>query len=368
MKNFLVLFLLALVSASGADFLAYSGGYTTGAGKGIYAWRFDTATGALKSLGVAAETDSPSFLTLDAKRQLLFAVNEKDQGGVSSFAIDAKSGKLSAINRVSSRGAAPCHLALDRTGRWLAAANYGSGSVIVLPVARDGTLGDAVAFDQHRGSGANPMRQQGPHAHAVVFSPDNRFLLVADLGTDQVFVYRFDAARGAIAPNDPPAVKTAPGAGPRHLAFHPNGTVVYTVNEIDSTVTAFHYDAGKGSLEPFQSVPMLPPDYKERSTAAEIAVNTAGAYLYASNRGHDSIALFAIDPERFTLSPTDRTPTLGQTPRHFTLDPSGAWMIVENQGSGNIAVFAVHPRTGQLTPSSHAPERVPDQVCFVFVK
>jgi 6-phosphogluconolactonase len=366
-KLLLTLLLLAGSAVHSAEYLAFSGGYTSGAAKGIYTYRFDPSNGLLKLLGVAAETDNPSFLILDAKRHLLFSVNEGRDGAVSSFGIDEHTGKLALINRISSRGSSPCHLALDHTGKWLAVANYSSGSVAVLPVAQDGVLGDPVAFDQHHGSGANPARQEGPHAHSVVFSPDNRFLLVNDLGTDEIFVYRFDAAHGTIKPNEPAAFKTAPGAGPRHLVFHPNGKIVYTVNEINSTVTAFHYDPAKGTLEAFQSVPLLPADFHDSSTAAEIVINHDGTDLYASNRGHDSIALFSIDPERFTLSFKDRTPTLGRTPRHFTLDPTGKWMIVANQDTGNIVVFAVHPRTGQLTPANHEPVEVPAQTCFQFV-
>jgi 6-phosphogluconolactonase len=366
-KTTLSLLLAASAAAYGADYLAFSGGYTAHAGKGIYSYRFDSANGSLKAMGVAIETDNPSFLAIDAKRHLLFAVHESNgPSAVSSFAIDAKSGKLALINRVASGGSAACHLALDRTGRWLAVANYGTGSVIVLPVAADGRLDNAVAFDQHKGSGPNPMRQAGPHAHEVTFSPDNRFLLANDLGTDQIYVYRFDATRGTVTPNDPPSAKTAPGAGPRHLVFHPNGRILYDVNEMAATVTAFRYDAAKGTLEEFQDISTLPEGFSERS-GAEIAVSSAGTFLYASNRGQDTIALFAIDPLRFTLTAADRTPTLGSKPRHFALDPTGAWLLVENQDSGNIAVFSVHPRTGQLIPSAHAPVRVPDPVCLVFV-
>jgi len=366
-KKLLSVLLLTGAAACGADYLALSGSYTAGAGKGIYAYRFDAGNGALKPLGVVAETDNPSFLAVDAKRHLLFAVHESNgPSAVSSFSIDTKTGRLEEINRVASRGSSACHLALDRTGRWLAVANYGTGSVVVLPVAEDGRLGEAVVFDQHKGSGPNPLRQAGPHAHEVTFSPDNRFLLVNDLGTDEIDVYRFDATRGTITPNQPPAGKTAPGAGPRHLVFHPNGKMVYAINEMAATVTAFRWDAEKGILDELQTISTLPDGFTEKS-GAEIAINAAGTKLYASNRGHDSIALFTIDPERFSLTAYDRTPTLGRQPRHFTLDPTGKWLIVENQETGTIAVFSVHPHTGQLMPSSHAPVHVPAPVCLVFV-
>jgi 6-phosphogluconolactonase len=224
------------------------------------------------------------------------------------------------------------------------------------------------AFDQHHGSGVNRARQEGPHAHEAVFSPDNRYLLVPDLGLDQVLVYRFDAARGTIAPNDPPFAVVAPGSGPRHLVFHPNGKVVYVLNEMASTVTAFHYDAAKGALQEFQALSALPAGFHGASTTAEIVVNAAGSGVYASNRGHDSIAFFHIQPELFRLTPAEHTATLGKTPRHFTLDPDGKFLLVSNQDSGSIVVFQVHPRTGELTPTKHKPVEQPKPVCLVFVK
>lgn len=237
----------------------------------------------------------------------------------------------------------------------------------ILPVQADGRLGEAAVVERHEGSSANAERQRGPHAHAVAFSPDNRFLLLADLGLDCIFVYRFDAAKGSIAPNDAPFAGVAPGAGVRHLAFHPNGKAVYAINEIDSTVTAFLYDAAKGSLKSLQSVSILPLNYKGPNSAAEIAVNAAGTVVYGSNRGHDSIALLSIDPEKLTLMAMEYAPTLGKTPRHFTLDPTGGYLLVGNQESNEIAVFRVHPKTGQLTPVGRPVTDAPSPVCLLFV-
>src|SRR6185369_16309160 len=262
------------------------------------------ATGKLTSLGVMAPSVNPSFLVQDSTHHFLYAVNEDNNGNqpgnaVSAYAMDAKTGKLTLLNQVSAKGVWPCHLALDKTGKWMAVANYGSGNMVILPVHPDGKLGEVAVQDKHEGTGPNKERQEGPHAHEVVFSPDNRFLLLADLGLDKIFVYRFDAAKGTIAPAEQPFGKVAPGAGVRHLTFHPNGKVVYAINEMGSTVTAFRYDAAKGAMTEFQTVATLPQGFKGASTTAEIAVNAKGTVLYGSNRGHDSIAIFSIDPEKF---------------------------------------------------------------------
>jgi 6-phosphogluconolactonase len=368
-KTILSLLFLAATAAQGAELLAFSGSNSGGGAKGIYAYRFNTVTGELKPEGLAVETPNPSFITVDTSGQFLYAVNEVNgKGMVSAFSIDRAAARLTLINQVSSKGDGPCHLALDSTGRWLAVANYASGSVAVLPVDAGGKLGEAAGFDQHRGSGVNHARQAGPHAHEAVFSPDNRYLLAADLGLDQILIYRFDAAKGAIAPNDPPFAVLAPGSGPRHLVFHPNGKIVYALNEMASTVTAFRYDAVKGSLQDFQTVSALPAGFAQATTAGEIVVNASGTALYTSNRGHDSIALFDIQPDRFRLAEPELTPTLGKTPRHFTLDPDGRFLLVSNQDSDDIVVFHVDPRTGELTPTKHKPMAQPRPVCLVFVK
>jgi 6-phosphogluconolactonase len=356
--------------AGAAEFLVFTGTYTSGStSKGIYSYRFDTANGKLKTLGTAAETTNPSFLADDPKHRFLYAVNEGGQGGnaISSFAIDPKTGKLTFLNQVSSNGNSPCHLALDHTGRWLAVANYGSGTMALYPVRPDGRLGEAVSIEKHEGSSVNPARQKGPHAHQVVFSPDNRFLLLADLGLDKIFVYRFDAAKGSLTANDPAFAMVPPGAGVRHIAFHPNGRVVYAVNEMGSSVTAFHYDPVQGVLESFQTLSTLPESFKGRSSGAEIAVDRKGAVVYASNRGNDTIAVFNIDPVRFTLTAVDHAPVLGRTPRHFALDPTGEYLLVANQDSNDLALFKVQTSTGQLQPASRVVTDVAKPVCVLFV-
>jgi 6-phosphogluconolactonase len=358
--------LLAGACFGQTDFVAYVGGY----GPAINAFRFHTANGRLTRIGSAAETPAPSFLVVHPNGHFLYAVNEegKNDDTVSAFAIDSKNGKLRPLNSVSARGSSPCHISLDRTGRFLAVANYGSGSVAILPLMSDGRLGSAVGFDQHHGSSVNRDRQEGPHAHSVTFSPDNRFLLSADLGLDRIFVYRFDPSTGAITPNDPPWFAVAPGSGPRHLEFHPNGRWVYLIDELSSAVELLHYDPARGALDAGQTVSTLPEGFTATNTAAEIAINAAGRVLYASNRGQDSLALFNIDPDRGSLSPKEHTSSLGKTPRYFAVDPSGQFMLLTNQDSDDLVVFTVHPSTGELRPLGPIVPKIPKPSCVVFVR
>jgi 6-phosphogluconolactonase len=360
--------LTCCAAANAAVSLVYVGGYTHTTSRGIYAYRFDSRNGKMKALGIEAEVSNPSFLIEHPDHRFLYAVSEDSPGMVSAYLIDPRTGKLALVNRVPSKGDGPCHLALDHGGRWLAVANYNSGSVAVLPLRKDGGMGEAAAFVQQSGTGVNPQRQAGPHAHAVVFSPDNRYLLAADLGADRIFVYRFDVETGALKPADTPAVALPPGSGVRHLVFHPNGKVLYAISELASTVTTFLWDAATGRLTEIQTVSTLPPAYTGPNTAAEIAVNGAATILYASNRGLDSLALLVINPVRFTLSALEYTPLVGQTPRHFALDPSGAYLLVANQGSDNLQVYTVHPHTGQIRPVGRPVTGVALPTVVVFVK
>jgi 6-phosphogluconolactonase len=362
--------LLAAGPLAAAEYWLYAGTYSTGGSRGVYAFRFETASGKIVPAGVAAVTPNPSFLLAHPNHKLLFAVNEDGSqtapGSVTSFSIDSKNGRLRQLSQVSSRGGAPCHLALDRSAKWLAVANYASGSVAVLPVGADGKLGEAADFVQQRGASANFARQAGPHAHAVLFSPDNRFLLVADLGADLIFIYRFDAASGRIAPNDPPSAEVPLGAGVRHMVFHPNGKVLYAINELGSSVTAFLYDAQRGALQDLRTVSTLPAGFKGKNAAAEIAIDASGAHVYASNRGHNSLALLAVDPVLFTLTPMEFPSIMGQTPRHFALDPEGRNVVVACQDSGLLLVFRIHPVTGQIQPRTRT-AKVPNPACVAFV-
>jgi 6-phosphogluconolactonase len=361
-----------VADAAGAPYLIYVGTYTDKGSKGIYAYSFDPGTGESKVLGLAAETANPSFLAIDANGKYLYAVNEIDNfngghgGGVSAFAIDPGTGRLTLLQQVSSLGADPAHLSLDKTGRYLLVANYTSGNIAVFPVLGDGKLGSRTAFVQHAGSSINKERQAGPHAHEIQTSNNNQFVLTADLGLDELLVYRFDSNTGSLAPNDPAFVKVSPGAGPRHFAMAPSGKFVYLVNEMASTVTVFGFAPSSGRLQDQQSISTLPADFKGENTTAEIEVDSHGKFLYASNRGDDSIAVFAINPRDGKLTFVERVPTGGKTPRHFTLDPTGTWLFAANQDSNSISIFRVNLDNGRLTPTSHTLQ-VSTPVCVVFV-
>jgi len=354
------------------EYLVYFGTYTDKGSKGIYVSRFRPSTGKLTPPELAAETVSPSFLAADPAQRYLFAANEignyqnARSGSVSSFAIDRHTGKLTALNTVASRGADPCHLTVDAHSRHVLVANYTGGSVAVLPVDSAGKLGGSSAFIQHLGSSINPDRQKEPHAHNVVLTPDNRFAIVADLGLDKLLIYRYDAVSGKLTANDPPYGTVKPGSGPRHIALHPNGRWAYVISEMGNSITAFNWDRVRGSLHKFQTISTLPADFKGENTTAEIAVHPSGRYLYGSNRGHDSIAVYAIDPAKGMLTLIQDVPTLGQEPRNFALDPTGAYLFAANQNSNSVVVFRVNPASGRLTPTGEKIE-VSSPVCVTFV-
>ncbi|HEX3997534.1 MAG TPA: lactonase family protein [Pirellulales bacterium] len=353
----------------------YIGPYTNGTSRGIYLFRLDRASGKLEAAGVTP-SDNPSYVATDPAQRLLFAVGEMDRfkgqkaGSVSAFSRDPATGALSPLNQQSSGGEAPCHLVVDHTGKNLIVANYTGGSVEVLPIEADGRLGRPSDFVQHRGADANPARQKKAHAHGVAMSPDNRFALVADLGLDRVFVYRFDAEHGKISPNDPPWLAAAAGAGPRHLAFHPNGKFVYAINELNSTIALMSYDAAHGRLESRQTISTLPADAKLPKTGtscAELVVHPSGRFLYGSNRGHDSLAMFSIDQQTGRLTPIGYQSSGGHTPRGFDIDPSGDWLIAANQDSANVVVFRIDRQTGRLIPTGITVE-VDKPVCVKILE
>jgi 6-phosphogluconolactonase len=267
----------------------------------------------------------------------------------------------------ASHGTDPCHLTVDATGRHVLVANFASGSICVLPVAADGSLGDASQVIQHAGGSVDPVRQAGPHAHAVTLDATNRFAFVPDLGLDQLVVYRFDAATGRLTPNEPqPFVAAAPGAGPRQIALHPSGRFAYLINELDSTVTAFRWDAGRGTLDTLATHPTLPPGHTGRSTCAEVQVTPDGTLLYGSNRGHDSVAIFAIAPETGTLTAVGHHSTGGRIPRNFDIDPRGEFLLAANQDTDNIVPFRIDRATGALTATGHVTS-VGTPVCVRFL-
>ncbi len=356
-------------AAAKGQYLAYVGTYTTKtSSKGIYAFRFDTATGQLSLIGVAAETPDPSWVVVHPNGKYLYAANETEKSStISAFAIEPKTGKLTLLNQLPALGEDPCYLSFDKTGKYLLVANYSSGTITVFPILADGLLGEHTALMKDQGAtGPNKERQEAPHAHWIETSPDNRFVLVADLGLDEVLVYKFDAASGALTPNEPAFARLKAGSGPRHAVFYPNGKFVFAVSELSSTATSFAYDLKKGTLKEIAAASALPPGFSGRNDVAEAAVHPNGKFLYVSNRGNDSIAIFSIDPVNRTLTPTGGIPTGGKEPRHFAIDPSGKYLLAENQFSNNIVVFKIDPTTGGLTPTGQVVE-VPSPVDLTFV-
>ncbi len=354
-----------------SDYLVYIGTYTGPKSQGIYVYKLAGATGELTLLGLAGKTTNPSFLAIHPNHRYLYAANEIDtyggqkSGSVSAFSIDRKTGKLTFLNVVASGDPAPCHLTVDQTGKYVLVANYGIGSVAAFPILADGRLGKATAFLPHTGHSVDPQRQEGPHAHSIYVSPDNRFVVSADLGTDQVYVYRFDSAKGTLTPNDPPSAAVPPGTGPRHFAFDPSGKFAYAIEEMGSSLTAFSYDAARGVLHPLETLSTVPKDYKGYNDCAELMVHPSGKFLYGSNRGHNSITVFSIDPVTGTPTPVQYVPTGGKTPRGFGIDPTGSYLIAANQDTNSLVVFRIDAKTGRLTPTGQKLD-VQSPVCVVF--
>ncbi len=352
----------------------YVGTYTHGKtpSAGIYLLELDLASGALTTRGPAARLADPSFLAVHPSRKFLYAVNELDNfngrkgGGVSALSIDPASGMLTLLNQQSSVGSGPCHLTVDRTGKNVLVANYGSGSVACLPIQADGTLSAASSFLQHEGKSVDSGRQEGPHAHSINLDQANRFAIAPDLGLDRVFVYQLDAGKGTLTPNDPPFATIAPGSGPRHFAFHPGGRFGYVISEMANTVTAFAYDADRGTLTEIQIIATLPPGFRGKSYCAEVQVHPSGKFLYGSNRGHDSIAIFTVDPASGKLSAAGHKATLGKNPRNFAIDPTGKYLLAENQDSDSIVDFRIDPATGALQQVGE-PVRIPMPVCIRMI-
>jgi len=355
-------------------YLFYVGTYTEegSKSKGIYAYRYDAGTQEISSLGLAAETKNPSWIAIHPNGRFLYAVNElsnfkgPNSGGVSAFSIDRSTGKLTLLNEVQSRGADPCYITVDRSGKYVLVANYSSGNIAAFPISADGRLAEASAFVQHTGHGPNPKRQEGPHAHSIDLSTDNRFAFVDDLGLDQLLVYKFDAAKGTLTPNDPPFAKLPPGAGPRHFVLNPSGKFAYVLSEMHSTVTTFSADLKTGTFTAIQDTSALPPDFKGQNDDAEIAIHPSGKFLYASNRGHDSISVFSIDSAKGTVTPVEYMSTQGKEPRSFEIDPTGKLLFAANQHSDNIVVFRIDEKIGKLTPTGKVLD-VPTPVCVKFM-
>src|SRR5436190_2597864 len=359
-------------AADGKELLTYFGTYTNnGKSKGIYCYKLDLATGKLTSVGVTEGIKNPSFLAIHPSGNYLYAVSEvndadgKPGGAVSAFSLDRKSGALKVLNHQPSEGAGPCFVATDKTGKVALVANYGSGSIAALPIKADGSLEKAATAIQHEGSSIVPNRQAGPHAHSINVSPDNRFAIAADLGLDKLLVYKLDPAKGTLTANNPAFTSVPAGGGPRHFAFHPSGRFAYNCNEITSSVTAYTYDTSKGSLTEIQTITTLPEETKGNSTA-EIQVHPSGKFVYCSNRGHDSLAIFTVDEKTGKLTAAGHQKTLGKTPRNFGIDPTGAYIIACNQNTDNVAVFKVDQASGKLTQVGELVS-IPAAVCVKFL-
>lgn len=358
-------------TGSHSQYLVYVG--TMGPrSKGIYAYRFNTGTEKITSLGLAVETANPFCLVASRNGRRLYAANiisqfkGKKSGSVSAFAIDRQTGKLTLLDEVASGGADPAYVSIDKTERFVLVANYTGGSVAVLAVGEDGRLGRITAFVQHTGSSVNPRRQQSPHPHSIHVSPDNRMAFVADLGLDKLFVYRFNSTTGTLSPAKPPYATVKLGSGPRHFVFSPNGRFVYVISEMGSTITVFSYRTASATLHNIQVISTLPKGFAGENTGAEVQVAPSGKFLYASNRGDNSIAVFAINAQKGTLTPIEYVPTQGKTPGMFAIDPSGSYIFVANHDSDNVVVFRIHPRTGRLTPTGLA-LNLPGPICLTFV-
>lgn len=351
--------------------LVYVGTYTGHGSDGIYAFRFNPKNGELRKIGLAAKTDNPSFISIDRDGKFLYAVNELDSfenkptGAVSVFAINRETGALELLQQISSLGAAPAHLSLDKKCHYLMVANYNGGNVTVFPIERDGKLGPHSEFIQNTGSGINPDRQSGPHAHFIQVTNDNRFIMVADLGIDQVLVFRFDVNTGSLIPANPGFVKLNPGSGPRHLAFTPSGKYVYVLNELTSTITAFSYESETGVMQAMQTLSALPKNFSGKNTAAEIVADAKGKFLYVSNRGENSIGLFSINPNNGKLTPVEWIPSGGRIPRNIVIDPTGNWLFAANQDSDNIVIFRIDQITGKLFQTSQT-SGIGSPVCIRF--
>ncbi len=378
-KSPIVFFLLCVLccrksataqTSSPEKFLVYAGTYADHGSQGIYAFRFDDTTGRLTPLGLAGKTENPSFLAISPNDKFLYAVNEVEKhagqpgGAISAFAIDNSTGKLSFLNQVSAHDPGPAYISMDQTGKFALIANYSLGSVAVFPVLANGALGDASDFVRHKGSSIDKERQTGPHGHSIKVSPDNRFAIAADLGLDELLVYPFDASAGKLG--QPHVTNIKPGSGPRHFVFSPDGRFVYLISEMASTITVFSYHATNGGLRELQTVSTLPADFKGENTTAEIAVGSSGDFFYGSNRGDDSIVVFAVDHATGKLSFVQRVSTQGKTPRNFALDPSGKWLLAANQDSNDIVIFRIDKKNGRLVPAGQ-PEKTPEPVCLVFV-
>lgn len=364
----------ALVAkGTGGKFRTYIGTYSRGDSKGIYSFVLDTGAGTLTPEGLVAETENPSFLAIHPTGKYLYAVNEIDKyqgqasGSVTAFKINASSGKLERLNEVAAGGTTTCHVNISRNGKFAVIANYGSGSCAAFALGPDGKLGERTAFHQHAGTSTDPGRQKGPHAHSVNFDTQNKHVIVADLGLDQVKVYNFNAATGAMTPNEPAFTKVKAGSGPRHFSFHPSGKYAYVINEMACTVTAFNWNAAKGTLTEIDTITTLPGPVEKGFSTAEVVAHPNGKFVYGSNRGHNTIAVFQVDAATGKLKTVEHKSTQGAVPRNFSIDPTGQFLIAANQNTDTIVLFRINQTSGALEQVG-APVKAPVPVCVRYLK
>ena len=363
---FLLPVALVPLTINAQDMYIFFGTHSSGPGIGFSLSRFDTQTGGLTKPEILMEAKEPAFFVIHPDGKHLYTCNSGLPGEISAYAVDSTTRHLRLLNKKPSDGGDPSYISLDKTGRYALVANYQGGNICVYAIQANGSLGIRTAFVQHTGKSINPERQTHAYAHSIICDPTNRFVLVADLGLDKVFVYRFNEKGGLLSPNDPPFVSVKPGSGPRHVKFHPNGKWIYVINEMGSTVTCFNWDGSKGVLNEFQNSSTLPKDFTDSSTCAELEVHPNGKFLYCSNRGHNSIAVFAIDQTNGSLTLIQHIPTQGKSPRNFEFDPTGKWIICTNHGSNNAVVFRVDGVAGTLKRVGE-PVQVPNPFCERFL-
>lgn len=363
---------MASVTLSSAEPVVFISAFASGDKAGIHAFRFDSENGALQPLHRTTDIQNPFFLAVSPDQRFLYAINAEKFGGaedefVAAYALEDRSGHLKRLNQQSARGTASCYLDVDATGKTVVVANYASGSVALLPVQKDGSLGEAVSFMQHSGSSADPQRQKGPNAHSIVVSPDNRFALSADLGIDKILVYQLDAATSKLTPNESqPFAKMQPGSGPRHITFHPNGRHVYVINELANTVTCFDYAAASGTLTERQTISTLPGGFTGKSYTADLKITPDGKFLYGTNRGHDSIASYRI-AEDGKISLLSIDPSLGKGPQNLLITPDGRWLLCANMPGNSVVVFRIDSTSGKITATG-TPVEMPMPSCIRWVK
>jgi len=344
-----------------------------GKGRGIHIYRMDPEDGSWKSYDTAEDIKNPSYLAFHPGRRYLYAVNElksyqgEQSGTLSAFRVDPEDGRLHFINMMPTHGTDPCHVVVDGSGRYALVSNFASGSIAVLPIREDGGLEEASDVRRHSGSSLDPVRQAGPHTHSATLDASNRYVFVPDLGLDRLMIYRFDADKGKLEAHEQPWLETASGAGPRHFVLHPGGGFAYLINELDSTIVSMEYDGQRGRLRAIQTVSTLPESFEGNSSCADIQVHPSGRFLYGSNRGHDSIITFKIDPQSGRLNYLGHESTRGKTPRNFLIDPSARFLFAANQDTDNVVHFNIDPRSGRLAPSGHQTD-APTPVCIKILQ